>query len=203
MGPVLPILQYLPTKQNRMFKRLRLTMREIADELLARNRNEKEGTALSEEKSIIGLLSTCKFNIIWATFWWNLSLVKAETTTSSLGMSQEEILAQVHSCILSCLLTFHWIEWLPIDGKAANCTVLRAELKHHVLQNVLLLAGEPDPFHLHPRISTICLWVGYETTSSKFSNCTYCMAGYLGVASVSLTVFIPPFVSQRSRFTLS
>jgi len=57
MGPVLPILQYLPTKQNRMFKRLRLTMGEIADELLARNRKEKEGKALTEEKSIIGLLS--------------------------------------------------------------------------------------------------------------------------------------------------
>jgi hypothetical protein len=57
MGPVFPILQYLPTKQNRMFKRLRLTMGEIADELLARNRKEKEGKALTEEKSIIGLLS--------------------------------------------------------------------------------------------------------------------------------------------------
>jgi len=66
MGPVLPILQYLPTKQNRMFKRLRFTMGGIADELLARNRNEKEGNALSEEKSIIGLLSTCKFKMIWA-----------------------------------------------------------------------------------------------------------------------------------------
>jgi hypothetical protein len=40
-----------------MFKRLRLTMGEIADELLARNRKEKEGKALTEEKSIIGLLS--------------------------------------------------------------------------------------------------------------------------------------------------
>ena len=60
MGPVLPILQNLPTKKNRMFKRLRSTMREIADELLARNRKEKEGKSLTEEKSIIGLLSKCK-----------------------------------------------------------------------------------------------------------------------------------------------
>ena len=57
MGPVLPILQYLLTKQNRMWKRLRSTIRDIADELLARNRKEKEGEALTEEKSIIGLLS--------------------------------------------------------------------------------------------------------------------------------------------------
>ncbi|KAF8972060.1 cytochrome P450 [Flammula alnicola] len=83
MGPVLPILQNLPTKQNRTFKRLRSTMGDIADELLARNRKEKEGKALTEEKSIIGLL------------------IKAETTSSSLGMSQEEILAQVNVLLLA------------------------------------------------------------------------------------------------------
>ena len=58
MGPVLPILQRLPTKQNRIFKRLRTTMGEIADELLVRTRREEEGKALMEEKSIISLLST-------------------------------------------------------------------------------------------------------------------------------------------------
>jgi hypothetical protein len=47
-----------------MFKRLRLTMGEIADELLVRNRKEKEGKALTEEKSIIGLLSMCDLKII-------------------------------------------------------------------------------------------------------------------------------------------
>lgn len=82
MGPVLPILQNLPTKQNRMLKRLRSTMQEIADELLARNRKENEGKALTEEKSIIGLL------------------IKAETTSSSLGM-QEEILAQMNLLLLA------------------------------------------------------------------------------------------------------
>ncbi|KAF4616127.1 hypothetical protein D9613_011263 [Agrocybe pediades] len=73
MGPVLPILQHLPTKRNKIFKRLNSTMRGIADELLARNRRGKEE---SNDKSIIGLL------------------IKAEATSSSLGMSQEEILAQ-------------------------------------------------------------------------------------------------------------
>ncbi|KAF8812724.1 cytochrome P450 [Phlegmacium glaucopus] len=83
MGPVLPILHYLPTKQNKIFKRLRMTMGGIADDLLARNRREKEGKALMEEKSIIGLL------------------IKAESTSSSLGMSQEEILAQVNVLLLA------------------------------------------------------------------------------------------------------
>ena len=38
--------------------------------------------------------------------WCNFPLVKAETTTSSLGMSQEEIMAQVRSCIWWCLRNF-------------------------------------------------------------------------------------------------
>jgi len=58
MGPVLPVLQYLPTKQNKTFKRLRATMGGIADDLLARNRGEKIGKQVVEEKSIMGLLST-------------------------------------------------------------------------------------------------------------------------------------------------
>ncbi|KAJ3498395.1 hypothetical protein NLJ89_g10225 [Agrocybe chaxingu] len=57
MGPVFPTLQNLPTKKNRMLRRLRYTMRDIADELLARNRREKEGKQMSEEKSVIGLLA--------------------------------------------------------------------------------------------------------------------------------------------------
>jgi hypothetical protein len=47
-----------------MWKRLRSTIRDIADELLARNRMEKEGKALIEEKSIIGLLSMCEFKLL-------------------------------------------------------------------------------------------------------------------------------------------
>jgi hypothetical protein len=59
MGPVFPILQKLPTRQNLTFRKLRTTMRSIADELLERNRREKAGKGgVGEEKSIIGLLST-------------------------------------------------------------------------------------------------------------------------------------------------
>lgn len=61
MGPVLPTLQNLPTSDNRLFKKLRATMSEIADELLDRTRKEREGKLTgekAEEKSVIGLLST-------------------------------------------------------------------------------------------------------------------------------------------------
>lgn len=66
MGPVLPLLLKLPTGENRLFKKLRLTMSEIADELLERTRKEKSGKVVSEkaeERSIIGLLSAsyCPF----------------------------------------------------------------------------------------------------------------------------------------------
>ncbi|KAF9040790.1 cytochrome P450 [Panaeolus papilionaceus] len=84
LGPVFPMLQKLPTKRNRMFKRLRTTIRGISDELLERNRREKAGLSTGEtDKSIIGLL------------------VKAETSNSSLGMSEEEILAQMNVLLLA------------------------------------------------------------------------------------------------------
>jgi len=63
MGPVLPILLKLPTGENRLFRKLRLTMSAIADELLDRTRKEKTGGITPgekvEEKSIVGLLSGC------------------------------------------------------------------------------------------------------------------------------------------------
>lgn len=89
LGPVFPMLQKLPTKQNRMFKRLRRTMGDIADELMSRDRSMREeaeggGTgARKEEKSIIGLL------------------LKAEDKSSSLAMTQEEILAQMNVLLLA------------------------------------------------------------------------------------------------------
>lgn len=59
LGPVLPYLLKLPTEQNRIFRKMRVAMGEIADELLARTRKEKEGglAGKAEEKSVIGLLS--------------------------------------------------------------------------------------------------------------------------------------------------
>ncbi|KAF9457384.1 cytochrome P450 [Collybia nuda] len=86
MGPVLPTLQNLPTSDNRLFKRLRETMSEIADELLTRTRKEREGKGTgekAEEKSIIG------------------QLIKAESTNTELQMSQEEVLAQMNVLLLA------------------------------------------------------------------------------------------------------
>ena len=59
LGPVFPILQKLPTKENLIIKRLKATMKGIAKELLERNREGGVGVekAIGEEKSIIGLLS--------------------------------------------------------------------------------------------------------------------------------------------------
>jgi len=92
-------------------------MGEIADELLARNRREKEGKALMEEKSIIGLL------------------IKAESADSSLTMSQEEILAQMNVLLLagyettSISLTWALIE---LCRKPEKQQKLRQELLHFV-----------------------------------------------------------------------
>jgi hypothetical protein len=58
--PVFPWLNKFPTGRNKLLNKLRVAMREIADELLARTRSEKEGRVSEEnsgEKSVIGLLS--------------------------------------------------------------------------------------------------------------------------------------------------
>ena len=58
--PIFPWLIKLPTGRNKLLNKLRVAMCEIADELLARTRSEKEGRASEEnsgENSVIGLLS--------------------------------------------------------------------------------------------------------------------------------------------------
>ena len=52
LSSVIPVLSYIPTERSRMFEELQRSMREIADVLLERSRK-----AVSDEKSIIGLLS--------------------------------------------------------------------------------------------------------------------------------------------------
>lgn len=58
LGPVFPKLQNLPTRSNRMLRRLRETMGRIADELLERSRQVRDGKedTVVADKSIIGLL---------------------------------------------------------------------------------------------------------------------------------------------------
>ena len=60
LGGVFPIFVNIPTGRNVLFKKLRLTMGQVAEELLDRTRREKAGNmageAQAEERSIIGLL---------------------------------------------------------------------------------------------------------------------------------------------------
>lgn len=84
--PILPWLMKLPTRRNKLMAKLRQAMSDIADELLARTRKEKEGRISeekSEEKSIIGLL------------------IKAESLNTELQMSREEITAQMNLLLLA------------------------------------------------------------------------------------------------------
>ncbi|KAF8994355.1 cytochrome P450 [Cyathus striatus] len=96
LGPVFPILQKIPTERGRMLKRLRNTMGGIADVLLERSRKEKEGGGA--DKSIIGLL------------------IKAENEQGVLGMSQEEILAQMVGLLMGADETKNvLLQWALIE----------------------------------------------------------------------------------------
>ncbi|KAH9483305.1 Cytochrome P450 monooxygenase 215 [Psilocybe cubensis] len=147
MGPVLPVLQNLPTAQNRTLKRLRETMGDIADELLVRNRKAKEGKSVSEEKSIIGLL------------------IKAESSNSSLGMSQEEILAQNVLLLAGYETTSISLTWalIELSRQPQKQEMLREELSQYINEDPTfdqLSTGLPyldavvqEILRLHPPVS--------------------------------------------------
>lgn len=81
LGPTFPVLQRLPAAHNRMMLGIRNSMARIADGLM--KEGKKEGQV---DKSIMGLL------------------VKAETASQGLTMSEEEVLAQMVSlsrCIVA------------------------------------------------------------------------------------------------------
>ncbi|KAJ2921086.1 hypothetical protein H1R20_g16010, partial [Candolleomyces eurysporus] len=75
LGPVLPVLQRLPAKHNRMMRGIKTSMAVVADRLLMQG-GERGKAAESRDKSIMGLL------------------IKAETASEGLTMSNEEVLAQ-------------------------------------------------------------------------------------------------------------
>ncbi|KAG6852669.1 hypothetical protein C0991_010037 [Blastosporella zonata] len=81
LGSAIPILLKLPTSDNARWSKLHDEMRQIANDLLERTRQEKERDSMGSgddagEKSIIGLL------------------IKAESANAQLQMSHEEIIAQ-------------------------------------------------------------------------------------------------------------
>ena len=106
LGPVFPILQKLPTKENLIFKRLKATMKGIAEELLERNREGNEGSekGISEDRSIIGLLG--RWILISLDYWTEGDFLLVKASTSSSVMSPEEILAQVSSLSFFRILQF-------------------------------------------------------------------------------------------------
>ncbi|KAF4574399.1 hypothetical protein EYR40_005882 [Pleurotus pulmonarius] len=81
LSPYFPFLATLPTKRNRVMRKLRQSLSNISDELLERTRKESQGGV--EEKSIIGLL------------------IKAENAKTDLTLTQEEVLAQMNVLLLA------------------------------------------------------------------------------------------------------
>jgi len=77
-----PFLTRLPTQRNKLLSKLRLTMSDIARELLEKTRKEKEGD-VDSDKSVIGLL------------------IKAENANTQLRMTQEEVSAQMNTLLLA------------------------------------------------------------------------------------------------------
>jgi len=85
--PILPWLIKLPNQRNKLLGNLRQALSDIAEELLARSRAEKEGLNVEEEtveeKSIIGLL------------------IKAESSSTELQLSREEVAAQMNVLLIA------------------------------------------------------------------------------------------------------
>ncbi|KAG6876262.1 hypothetical protein C0993_004630 [Termitomyces sp. T159_Od127] len=114
LGPILPFLLKLPTSDSRQWSELHATMEEIADDLLKRTRKEHEEllSEKEEEKSIIALL------------------IKAESTDTQLGMSQEEVLAQNTLLLAGYETTSISLTWALIElaRKPEKQQKLREEL---------------------------------------------------------------------------
>lgn len=83
-----------------MLRRLRETMGKIADELLERSRQVKDGKedTIIADKSIIGILGTCLLTHVLFFSFFDLvhqCLVKSENAGTQLQMTSDEVLAQM------------------------------------------------------------------------------------------------------------
>ncbi|KAJ2912253.1 hypothetical protein MD484_g8164, partial [Candolleomyces efflorescens] len=122
LGPVLPVLQRLPAKSNRMMRGIKTSMAVVADRLLVQGGRGAGGNLGVEEdksmdKSIMGLL------------------IKAEGASEGLTMSNEEVLAQVRYLIVSLtprasadvvLDEYTVVRWLRNDLDQLNGTHYRS-----------------------------------------------------------------------------
>lgn len=155
LGPVLPVLQRLPAKHNRMMKGIKTSMAVVADRLLIQGGGERgvKGTESdkSMDKSIMGLL------------------IKAETASEGLTMSNEEVLAQMNTLLFagyettSISLTWALIELCKHQDKQQ---ILRKELEaaggdptwdqlNSVTQLPYLNAVAQETLRLHPPLAGI------------------------------------------------
>jgi hypothetical protein len=99
-SPVFPILTTIPTPRFNLFKKFKLTSKQISRELLERTRNEKKGDVEDKkDHSVMGLLSTFDPSIQGhygrdadRTF---ASTVRASSDSSEHPMSDNEVTDQV------------------------------------------------------------------------------------------------------------
>src|SRR5215217_4602575 len=97
LSPFFPSVLELPTSTNKMLKGIRRSMKVIADDLIGRMKQEMSmAQDKHTEKSIIGLLSECslEFSIYPILTAYE---VKAESSSTELAMSREEVEAQVRN----------------------------------------------------------------------------------------------------------
>ncbi|KAG1882722.1 cytochrome P450, partial [Suillus subluteus] len=85
LASAFPIMMKIPTKRTNLMKKLSVAMAEISNDLLIRNRREKDinVSERDEEKSIIGLL------------------IKSEGQDAELRMSKEEVMAQMKGLLVA------------------------------------------------------------------------------------------------------
>ncbi|KAG1849950.1 cytochrome P450 [Suillus subalutaceus] len=123
LASAFPIITKIPSKHKNLVKKLGVAMGEISNDLLIRNRREKDTNVSErdEEKSIIGLL------------------IKSEGQDAELRMSKEEVMAQMKGLLVagyettSISLTWALIELSRHPDLKANLPYLDAVV-HEILR---------------------------------------------------------------------
>lgn len=100
LSPYFPFLATLPTRTNRVMRKLRQSLTNISAELIERTCKERQGGV--EEKSIVGLLSNslaplCSLSNAHPL----LLLVKDENAKTDSSLTHEEVIAQMNVLLLA------------------------------------------------------------------------------------------------------